>query len=214
MANELTHAPTLLQEPEYEPRQVVDNTEYDAKHADRFTYDGVTLNMWSPLHYQFYQVNMAALIQLGNWFDYLRENDVYDNTRIIIVADHGAAITQLPEAVFGDRWTDDIWVYTPILLVKDFDGHGFEVDDTFMTNADVTFLAFENLIPNAINPFTKKPISNDLKKETIQHLFANFDWDLTKNCGYRFTPSDWIAVNIEDITDKSNWSFIEDPSVD
>ena len=39
-----------------------------------------------------YQINMAAMLQLANWFDYMRENGVYDNTRIILVADHGRGL--------------------------------------------------------------------------------------------------------------------------
>ena len=36
-----------------------------------------------------YHANAAALLRLGEWFDWMREQGVYDNTRIIIVSDHG-----------------------------------------------------------------------------------------------------------------------------
>lgn len=78
----------MLQEPDYTPSQNVDNTDYEAEHADRFTVDGQTLRMETELQVTHYQSNMAALLQLGEWFDYLRDNGVYDNTRIILVADH------------------------------------------------------------------------------------------------------------------------------
>jgi phosphoesterase RecJ-like protein len=32
---------------------------------------------------------MAAALRLGEWFDWMKAEGVYDNTRIIIVADHG-----------------------------------------------------------------------------------------------------------------------------
>ena len=43
--NETPHTPTLLREPEYVPSNVVDNTEYDEAHSDRFTLDGETLQV-------------------------------------------------------------------------------------------------------------------------------------------------------------------------
>jgi arylsulfatase A-like enzyme len=36
-----------------------------------------------------YHSNMATMLRVGEWMDYLKEQGVYDNTRIIIVADHG-----------------------------------------------------------------------------------------------------------------------------
>ena len=49
-----------------------------------------------------YQSNMAAMLQLGRWFDYLRENGVYDNTRIIVMSDHGGTMGQFPELLADD----------------------------------------------------------------------------------------------------------------
>lgn len=37
MTNDTTHEPIMLQEPEYEPAQHVNNTEHEKAHADRFT---------------------------------------------------------------------------------------------------------------------------------------------------------------------------------
>jgi hypothetical protein len=39
-----------------------------------------------------YHVAMAALLLRGKWFDFLLENGVYDNTRIIIAPDHGSSL--------------------------------------------------------------------------------------------------------------------------
>ena len=102
MTNDLTHEPMLLQEPDYVPAQNVDNTEYDAANADRFILNGKKLKVENTLQMSHYQTNMAALIQLGKWFDYLRENGVYDNTKIILVADHGRDVLQLDELIMGD----------------------------------------------------------------------------------------------------------------
>ncbi len=42
-----------------------------------------------------YQSNMASLTALGEWFDFLKENNCWDNTRIVIVSDHGTDIKDL-----------------------------------------------------------------------------------------------------------------------
>ena len=46
MDNETTHSDMMLQEPEYEPEAKVDNRAYDYANQDRFTVNGVTMNMW------------------------------------------------------------------------------------------------------------------------------------------------------------------------
>ena len=143
MVNNTTHEPILLQEPEYEPAFNVDNTLYDALHTDRFTLDGKTLEMDEYLQVVHYQTNMAVMMQIGNWLDYLRENDVYDNTRIIIVSDHGRPLYHMDELVVDG---EDLNFYFPLLLVKDFNSTEFTVSDEFMTNADVPTLATMGLI--------------------------------------------------------------------
>ena len=97
-----------------------------------------------------YQCNMAAMIQLGQWFDYLRENDVYDNTKIIIVSDHGAYLS-FPGMEFDADNTakynvfNDVNLYKSLLLVKDFDSHELTEDPAFMTNADTPAIAFSEI---------------------------------------------------------------------
>ena len=49
MTNDTTHDVMMLQEPDYTPSQNVDNTDYEAEHADRFTVDGQTLRMETEL---------------------------------------------------------------------------------------------------------------------------------------------------------------------
>ena len=102
LTNDTTHDPVLLQEPEYVPAPEVDNTQYEREHADRFTVNGRTMTVEQRNDYAYYQCNVAALLQLGKWFDYLRENGVYDNTRIIVMSDHGGTMGQFPELLADD----------------------------------------------------------------------------------------------------------------
>ncbi len=63
----------------------------------------------------------GALLQVGKWLDYLRENGVYDNTRIILVSDHGFRSDGLFGLKLGPKNSQDMHYFCPLLMVKDFD---------------------------------------------------------------------------------------------
>ena len=204
MSNSTTHEPQLLTEPDYLPAVEVDNTAYDAAHMDRFTLDGRTMRMETSVQMQYYHVNMAAMLQFGAWMDYLRENGVYDNTRIIIAADHGRVLGQFDDMIFGTGRNEDVMVFNPLLLVKDFDSDAFTVDRSFMTNADVPTLAFADLIADPVNPFTGNPVNDDLKYAAEQHIFSTRKFRIQENNGNTFLPGEWYSVH-DDIFDMDNW---------
>lgn len=214
MSNNATHEPMLLQEPEYEPAQYVDNTLYFDENSEKYMYNGMQLKMEERNQVAHYHVNMAAMIRLGEWFDYMKENDVYDNTKIIIVSDHGRPLGQLDELMLGDgeAATNDLEYYFPLLMVKDFDSKGFTVSDEFMTNADVPTMAFEGTIENPTNPFTGKEICNEEKILHDQYIITSDIIDLSINNGTTFLPSKWLAIS-EDIWDKENWKVIDEEVV-
>ncbi len=201
-ANHATHDTMILQEPEYEPRDYVDNTEYDTTHADRFTLDGTTLTINYGHAYAHYQCNMAAMIQLGNWFDYLRQCGVYDNTRIILVSDHGRNLEINKDRILPDG--TDLDYFYPILLVKDFDASGFQYSDTFMTTADVPTLAMEGVIDDPVNPFTGNAINSDAKQGKTYVLYSE-ESNVGVNGGNQFLPGTWYRVDNQNMLDKNNW---------
>lgn len=211
LTNDLTHEPMMLSEPDYLPAQNVDNTKYDRENESRFTVNGRKLIVENGSQMIHYQTNMAAMIQLGNWFDYMRENGVYDNTRIIIVADHGRALGQSEELILDDGSDThrDMEFYFPLLLVKDFDSHGFTTSDEFMTSADVPTLAMQNLIDDPINPFTGKVIDNSEKYAHDQFVILSEDWNIAKNNGNTYLPSAWASVH-DNIWDRNNWTFFDE----
>ncbi|MBQ6798195.1 MAG: YidC/Oxa1 family membrane protein insertase [Oscillospiraceae bacterium] len=210
LRSDLTHDTAILQEPDFEPSAETDNSAYYPAEGKTIT-DGETsylLNEEKMISH--YHSNMAALIQLGNWFDYLREQNVYDNTRIIIVSDHGRDLE-----VF-DRDSvrmHDIEFYLPMLLVKDFGASGFVTSDEFMTNADVPTLATEGLIESPVNPFTGNEISSDYKAENDRHyVILSNDWEISENNGYQFLPSEWAYVSGA-VREKENWTFLPGETV-
>lgn len=211
MENETTHEPTLLQAPDYVPAESVDNTAYDEAHKDRFSLNGLTLTMESALQYSHYDVNMAALIQLGNWFDYLRESGVYDNTRIILVADHGTELGVKQNMILFDGL--DAEYFYPLLMVKDFDAKGFQYSDEFMTTADVPALAVDGLMEDPCNPFTGNPISMAPKTDQPVYVFYSDDISMSLNSGNVFQPGTWYRIDNQNMRSWGNWVCTEKYSV-
>jgi len=208
--NDTTHKFMLLQEPEYVPQMVVNNAEYENCFQDRFIMDGRELKMNNYLQVTHYQINMAALLRLGEWFDYMRENGVYDNTRIILVADHGYDLNHWDDFYIEDG--EDISHYYPLLMAKDFDSKEFTISEEFMTNGDVPALAVKDVIEEPINPFTGKMIDSSEKTAHDQYVFASHEWTIDANNGNTFIPGNWYAVH-DDMRSPDNWKLVAEGAV-
>ena len=211
LTNDITHEPTLLQAPMYEPKHFVDNTQYDSEHTDRFLLNDKQINFSTTSQMTHYHANASALILLGKWFDYLRDNNVYDNTRIILVADHGRNLMHYEELIFTtDNGTIcDTEHFYPLLMVKDFNSSGFTTSTEFMTNADVPTLATQLIIDTPINPFTKKPINNAEKFAHEQYIILSDAHNVPTNSSNTFPPSAWACVK-DNIWEPSNWTFSDE----
>ena len=213
MTNNVTHEPMLLQEPEYIPAEEVDNTKYDAENMDRFTVDGRVMKVEDYVQMSHYQSNMAALLKLGEWFDFLREQNIYDNTKIIIVSDHGRHLGNFDELAMGGSDTlKNVEMYYPLLLVKDFNSTEFTVSEEFMTTADVPTIAVKDLIDNPVNPFTGKVITNAEKTAHEQYIIMSDEYDTNVNNGNTFLPARWARVK-DDLWNKENWEFYDEEIV-
>ncbi len=207
LSNDTTHEETMLQTPDYVPALTVDNTQYDKDHSVRRSILGDEIGLTTVKQMSHYHCNMAAMIQLGNWFDYLRENGVYDNTRIIIVADHGRDLG-LFDMQFGDEDYADTMLYNPLLLVKDFDSRELTVDDRFMTNADTPVLAMKDLIADPVNPFTGVEITDAAKDAPQQYVAFTNVWNTKKNNGNTFKYITWLSVG-HDVFDMKAWKVLD-----
>ena len=216
ISNDTAHEPMMLQEPAYEPSDYVDNRAYEEALGCARKANGKTMQFRTAYQIMHYQVNMAAMMKLGKWFDYMRENDVYDNTKIIIVSDHGRHMDYLNDEQFQDSGEykgsgiDDVMVFKSLLLVKDFDSTELTVDNTFMTNADTPTLAFNDAVENPVNPFTGNEINSEAK-DTKDHYIAqpgnntieDYDNDLRQ-----YFNITWIGFRGEDTFDLNAWRII------
>ena len=210
--NNATHAPCLLQVPEYLPSSRVDNSK--VVNYDTYVINGKKLKMTNREQVSHYHANMASLLKLAEWFDYLKANDAYDNTRIILVSDHGAPLYHFDELILGDGKdkSQNLEWYYPLLMVKDFNSKVFSVSNEFMTNADVVTIATENVIDNPINPFTNKVISNKAKFDAVQYVFGSHAHSLSKHDKNTYIPGTWYSVHA-DIWNKDNWKVAKKDAV-
>jgi YidC/Oxa1 family membrane protein insertase len=194
MVNTLTHSPAFLRYPDYTvtgnineigPEDIFNGNRYAIQH---------------------YHVNAATYLLLAKWLDYLKSNNVYNNTRIIFVADHDQDGIQRP---FISDDLDKVMNSTnPLLLVKDFDAEGdIRTDRTFMTNADVPLLAVKDLIRTPINPFTGKEIKAD--KENGINIYIGGSSNPSGYPAYNaLEPSAELYHVKDNIFDINNWEKI------
>ena len=208
---DLTHEPQFLQEPEYEPSEHIDNYQYDQEHPTRTTADGREIQLTTDKQKMHYQVNMAAMILIGRWLDFLREKGVYDNTRIILVADHGIALGY-PET-WSETAQEDTAAFWPLLMVKDFGSTGdFTFSEDFMTNADTPLLAFSELVDSPVNPATGVAVTDEIKKNDEQILCATNvtnDFDAAGNTFFKGLDEGFYALDGHDRADPANWRVVE-----
>ena len=187
--NEATHEPIFLQAPEYIPVENVSD------------YGGGYLSNNKQYH------SMAGiLMRFANFINYLKVNDMYDNTRIIIVSDHG---TNHKTGLFEQ--TPDIPIlkdnFTATLMVKDFSSHGsIKTDMTFMTNADTPALATKDIISNAKNPFTGNKFNVENKAEFVKLASAPAESTrIRTNTQFKVADDHWFTVK-DNIFEAKNWS--------
>ena len=197
--NDLTHSINVdLQLPDYTQADRVDNSQYNKEWRENLSRtdeaSGRSINMYTDTQIQAYQTNMSALLAIGKWIEELKENGVYDNTRIILAADHGYYFFSFDDMMFekGDIHTD-LEMFTPLLMVKDFGDGEFAVSDEFMTNADTPALAVADLIDDPVNPYTGIPINSDQKYERPQYVLEG---------------KQWYSIH-DDIYDMNNWDLAD-----
>lgn len=214
MSNDTTHEAMLLQEPDYVPAVDVDNTEYDKEHPTRTDAEGNALEFENKDTRQHYDINMAAMLRLGEWFDYLKQQGVYDNTRIIIVSDHGTPYRwKGPNSIYytdedtGEEKNLDIRRFACTLMYKDFDAEGFTYNDTFATNADVPAIALEGVVDDPKNPFTGNPIIRADDSMLPIEVVRTSEHSIKKNNGNTFIPGNWFELS-GNVHELSSWKYI------
>jgi YidC/Oxa1 family membrane protein insertase len=192
----LPHEPALLQVPDYIP-----SVNINVKQDGTFTSDNR------------YHVNIASFLLLEKYFCFLKDAGIYDNTRVILVSDHGFAYRDTKNEILLPNGSN-LQSFHPLLMVKDFrtgSEHGkdhFTIDNSFMTNADTVFFALKDIVENPVNPFTAKPLQahkdNGVNVVTIGALSSYRHTKYKYNIG----KNQWLHVR-DNIFHPSNWEVVE-----
>ncbi len=189
----------------------------EATHSNEdISYLDITKKIDHSIHFHSsYDINTACLFKIADFADYLKENDAYDNTKIIIVADHGIGYGNTSDENYNNPRVDGKYRkdhLNPLLLVKDFNSTGpIKTDMSFMTNADTPTIACEGVIDNPINPFTGKQINSDAKKDGVLITIDNIFMPHHSKSSYTFTvkPESWYKVKDNIFVDE-NWTQATD----
>lgn len=196
--NEANHESIILQAPDYVP---VENVTQFGPGGNDATYSSM----------------VGIILRFTNFIDFLKKNEIYDNTKIIIVSDHGMS---RDTGTFDNKTQNFPFNkdnMTATLLVKDFSSRGkLKKDYTFMTNADTPALALKDIDVNALNPFTKNPLDvNSMGGGITKNDFIKMSnapaesTRIRKNKKFNIKDDEWYAVK-DNIFDDKNWfQYIE-----
>ncbi|TXJ34436.1 YidC/Oxa1 family membrane protein insertase [Brachyspira aalborgi] len=146
-----------------------------------------------------FYANIASINCITNFITYLKKNNIYDNTKIIIVSDHGRNVNT---KAFDKNIEFANW-YNALLMYKDFNSKcEIKIDTNFMTIADTPYLATKHL-DKAKNPFTGNIITNDYKTNGANIIYLN-SWKIDEQFSNRYNFNQYYYVK-DNIFDINNW---------
>ena len=151
-----------------------------------------------------YQNHLCYVKHLSTFLNALKEAKIYDNTKIIIVSDHGNGGNGAPIIDFPMRAARNSHIF---FMVKDFNSTGkLKIDkETFISNADTMAIAcdeIESKCPNIAPSVLKVPVKN-------RELFYSIvDGGTGREANNRYDIN--IIYKVKDnIFDLKNWEQVK-----
>jgi YidC/Oxa1 family membrane protein insertase len=143
---------------------------------------------------------LSAMKAINRWIDFLKKAGVYDNTKIIIVSDHGNSFdTELFENTGMES-------YNPLLMVKPFNARGaLALSEEFMTNADAPAIAVAGMIENPRNPYLGTPVAEPERGKIPQRVARGVSFQPRRHGPYVYTLSGTREFLGPDIFRASSW---------
>jgi hypothetical protein len=140
----------------------------------------------NPVELQHFIAARCALKLVADYFRWMREQSVYDNTMIVVVSDHGIAgwvDDRSTRAIAGKTQSTTFVRTRSLLLVKPIGAHGtLAVSDDFLPNAEVPRLVC-TVIGGCVNPFLgNRPIETAGRDDPFVVSFVpwQFSWQEPK----------------------------------
>lgn len=174
--------------------------------------DKYCLNEYTAEHFY---ANYLAHEECAKFFRFLKENNCYDNSRIIIAGDHGRYSMKTRGMSFlkdfaGTGFKPEELI--PLMMMKDFNSDGnLKIDNTFMTLADIPFLTVKDLDEKLqINPFTGILFKDSQLKNPAKIMIGG-EWQADKKLEmkeFKADENNWAFVK-DDVYKPENWSHKE-----
>ncbi|HQO93124.1 MAG TPA: hypothetical protein PLX56_12425, partial [bacterium] len=202
LSNNLTHEPHSI------------NSDFEFEITGKVSYPRPVFNKFhrSLTAVRHLYTDAAALRLVNKWIQWMKDNGVYDNTRIIIVSDHGRDVYNpffKQQKIPNTRKKAHPSYYNNLFLVKDFNAKGelvINVQD-FMTSADVPALAVKDIIPDATNPYTGKKI--EMPENKFPFYIYDVQWRVEKQDKFKYRYHEkYMIEKFEDIDSPSKWRRI------
>lgn len=153
----------------------------------------------------------CALLMTADYLDHLKAAGVYDNTKIVIVSDHGivgAVEDRSRRAVAGGTVANAYVRTRSVLLVKEIGGQGpLAVSEEFLPNAEVPRIVCEE-IGGCVNPYLdNRPIETQGRNDPF--FVSLVPWQFSLQEPEAFVVKAQLVLTGKDPFDSKGWSVIE-----
>lgn len=199
--NNLPHEPYFLDEecqPSLAPIEISD------EEARRIGFS-------SSFAVQHYLGARCSLRLVANYLNWLKKEGVYENTKIIIVSDHGIVgpvLDHSSRAIKGNTVASDFVRSRSVLFVKEANAQGpIRVSEEFLPNAEVPRIACEE-IDGCINPFIRnKTIESHGRKKPWIVSFVPWQYSLQEKT--RFVIENQMVLDGENPYESRAWLLLK-----
>lgn len=153
----------------------------------------------------------CALLSVANYLDFLKRAGVYDNTKIVIVSDHGIVgpvEDRSTRAIAGGTSAAKFVRTRSVLLVKERGATGaLRVSEAFMPNAEVPRIVCEE-IGGCVNPYlNNKAIVADGRDDPF--LVSIVPWQFSAQQPKSFVIDEQLALKGKDPLNAEGWVTLE-----
>lgn len=152
----------------------------------------------------------CSLLIVADYLDFLKKSNVYDNTEIVIVSDHGIVgpVEDRSSRAIAGKTTENLYVRSrSVLLVKKIGSSGeLKVSEDFMPNAEVPRIVCEQ-IGGCINPYLdNKPIDRFGRNDPF--LVSFVPWQFSLQRPKSFVINSQFELTGKDPYEVKNWRRI------
>lgn len=156
-----------------------------------------------PSTVQVYQTMLCATKVFGRYLQWFKDNNIYDNSKIIVVSDHGWHSHNPAFKHFSLQ--QEVAQFQTLLMVKDFNAKGAPVESNeFISNASVPGIVCE-VIDGCKSPVSEQIITNKKLSGTV--LLHSTPWNPPGQGRYEYIINSMFSVK-ENIHIESNWNMV------